>query len=254
MRSLATRDAGSEISQALPDVIAACKVAGFDLVIVETSGIGQGDAAIVPLVDVSLYVMTPEFGARASSRRSTCSTSPTSSRSTSSTARAPRTRCATCASSTSATARRSASARRDAGVRHHRRALQRRRRDRALPGAAPKLAARACARAGQAAGRDACAPRRGSTSIVPPARVRYLAEIADTVRGYHKRARAGALARERQQLREARAMLGAAGPPTSTTRPRCLHRRARRALDARARKLLACGRDMQPPTPATSTW
>jgi putative protein kinase ArgK-like GTPase of G3E family len=36
---------------------------GFDLVIVETSGIGQGDAAIAPLVDVSLYVMTPEFGA-----------------------------------------------------------------------------------------------------------------------------------------------------------------------------------------------
>ena len=63
MRSLATREAGSEISQALPDVIAACKVAGFDLVIVETSGIGQGDAAIVPLVDMSLYVMTPEFGA-----------------------------------------------------------------------------------------------------------------------------------------------------------------------------------------------
>jgi methylmalonyl-CoA mutase len=53
MRSLATREAGSEISQALPDVIAACKVAGFDLVIVETSGIGQGDAAIVPHVDVS---------------------------------------------------------------------------------------------------------------------------------------------------------------------------------------------------------
>ncbi len=63
MRSLATRDAGSEVSKALPDVIAACKVAGFDLIIVETSGIGQGDAAIVPLVDTSLYVMTPEFGA-----------------------------------------------------------------------------------------------------------------------------------------------------------------------------------------------
>jgi len=63
MRSLATRDFGSEISAALPDVIAACKVAGFDLVVVETSGIGQGDAAIVPHVDVPLYVMTPEFGA-----------------------------------------------------------------------------------------------------------------------------------------------------------------------------------------------
>ncbi|MBK7354513.1 MAG: cobalamin-dependent protein [Propionivibrio sp.] len=63
MRSLATRDTGSEISSALPEVIAACKLAGFDFVIVETSGIGQGNAAIVPLVDVSLYVMTPEFGA-----------------------------------------------------------------------------------------------------------------------------------------------------------------------------------------------
>ena len=61
--NLATRDTGSEISKALPDVIAACKVAGFDFIVVETSGIGQGDAAIVPLVDVSLYVMTPEFGA-----------------------------------------------------------------------------------------------------------------------------------------------------------------------------------------------
>jgi methylmalonyl-CoA mutase len=63
MRSLATRDFGSEISAALPDVLAAVKVAGFDLIIVETSGIGQGDAAIVPLVDVPVYVMTPEFGA-----------------------------------------------------------------------------------------------------------------------------------------------------------------------------------------------
>ncbi|WP_150429642.1 fused isobutyryl-CoA mutase/GTPase IcmF [Dechloromonas sp. CZR5] len=63
MRSLATRDTGSEISTALPEVIAACKLAGFDLVVVETSGIGQGNAAIVPFVDLSLYVMTPEFGA-----------------------------------------------------------------------------------------------------------------------------------------------------------------------------------------------
>ena len=63
MRSLATRDFGSEISAALPDVVAACKVAGFDLVVVETSGIGQGDAAIVPHVNVPMYVMTPEFGA-----------------------------------------------------------------------------------------------------------------------------------------------------------------------------------------------
>ena len=55
MRSLATRDANNEISRALPDAIAACRLAGFDLVIVETSGIGQGNAAIVPHVDLSLY-------------------------------------------------------------------------------------------------------------------------------------------------------------------------------------------------------
>lgn len=63
MRSLATRDTGSEISASLREVIAACKLTGFDLVVVETSGIGQGNAAIVPFVDLSLYVMTPEFGA-----------------------------------------------------------------------------------------------------------------------------------------------------------------------------------------------
>ena len=63
MRSLATRDTGSEVSRSLREVIAACKLTGYDLVIVETSGIGQGDAAIVPYVDTSLYVMTPEFGA-----------------------------------------------------------------------------------------------------------------------------------------------------------------------------------------------
>ncbi len=63
MRSLATRSAGSEVPDYLPDIVAATRLAGFDVVIVETPGIGQGDAGIVPLCDVSLYVMTPEFGA-----------------------------------------------------------------------------------------------------------------------------------------------------------------------------------------------
>ena len=62
-RSLATRESGGQTPAALVDVINACKASGFDLVIVETPGIGQGDAAIVPYVDVSLYVMTPEYGA-----------------------------------------------------------------------------------------------------------------------------------------------------------------------------------------------
>lgn len=62
-RSIATRDASSEVPPALTDAISACRAAGFDLIIVETPGIGQGDAGIVPFVDLSLYVMTPEFGA-----------------------------------------------------------------------------------------------------------------------------------------------------------------------------------------------
>ncbi|WP_298273178.1 fused isobutyryl-CoA mutase/GTPase IcmF [Geobacter sp.] len=63
MRSLATRDSRSELSAAIGDAIAVVRAAGFDLVVVETSGIGQGDAAIVEVCDVSLYVMTCEFGA-----------------------------------------------------------------------------------------------------------------------------------------------------------------------------------------------
>ena len=62
-RSLATRTSGAEIPTALPDIVAACKAAEFDLIIVETPGIGQGDSAITDLVDLSLYVMTAEFGA-----------------------------------------------------------------------------------------------------------------------------------------------------------------------------------------------
>lgn len=61
-RSLATRGS-RELPEHLSDVIDVVKAAGFDLVVVETPGIGQGDAAIVPFVDASLYVMTPEFGA-----------------------------------------------------------------------------------------------------------------------------------------------------------------------------------------------
>lgn len=61
-RSLATRGA-HELPDQLADVITVLKAAGFDLVVVETPGIGQGDAAVVPFVDTSLYVMTPEFGA-----------------------------------------------------------------------------------------------------------------------------------------------------------------------------------------------
>lgn len=63
MRSLATRESRSELSLAIQDAITVVKAAGFDLVIVETSGIGQGDAAITDYSDLSMYVMTSEFGA-----------------------------------------------------------------------------------------------------------------------------------------------------------------------------------------------
>lgn len=62
-RSLATRGSNSEVPPPIPAAIEACRAAGFDLIIVETPGIGQGDAAIVDVSDLSLYVMTPEFGA-----------------------------------------------------------------------------------------------------------------------------------------------------------------------------------------------
>lgn len=63
MRSLATRDSRSELSAAIQDALDVVRSSGFDLVIVETSGIGQGDASVVPICDLSLYVMTSEFGA-----------------------------------------------------------------------------------------------------------------------------------------------------------------------------------------------
>jgi methylmalonyl-CoA mutase len=63
LRSLATRQSQTEIPVVLAEAVAAVKAAGFDLVIVETAGIGQGDAGIVDMVDVALYVMTSEFGA-----------------------------------------------------------------------------------------------------------------------------------------------------------------------------------------------
>src|SRR5271165_1456640 len=63
MRSLATRASGSEVPSYVPTIVDLCKAAGFELIIVETPGIGQADAAVTGLADLSLYVMTPEFGA-----------------------------------------------------------------------------------------------------------------------------------------------------------------------------------------------
>ena len=63
MRSLATRQSHSEIPESLAEAIAVTRAAGYDLIIAETAGIGQGDSKITDMVDVSMYVMTSEFGA-----------------------------------------------------------------------------------------------------------------------------------------------------------------------------------------------
>ncbi|HEY4198609.1 MAG TPA: methylmalonyl-CoA mutase family protein, partial [Mucilaginibacter sp.] len=63
MRSLATRQANLALSKHVQEAIDICKAAGYDLIIVETSGIGQSDTMITDHCDISLYVMTPEFGA-----------------------------------------------------------------------------------------------------------------------------------------------------------------------------------------------
>lgn len=63
MRSLATRSSKHELSAAIKDAVDIVTAAGFDMVIVETSGIGQADAEIKNLANVSMYVMTSEFGA-----------------------------------------------------------------------------------------------------------------------------------------------------------------------------------------------
>lgn len=63
MRSMATRQAHLALSKHVDDVLCILKAAGFDLLILETSGIGQSDTEITEHSDVSLYVMTPEFGA-----------------------------------------------------------------------------------------------------------------------------------------------------------------------------------------------
>jgi isobutyryl-CoA mutase len=215
MRSLATRDSGgSEISKALPDAIAACKVHGFDVILVETSGIGQGDAAIVPHVDCSLYVMTPEFGAASQLEKIDMLDF----------------------ADFVAINKFDRKGAQDA-LRDVRKQVQR---NKELWGTSPDempvfgtMASR-FADDGVTALYQAMLPAlvakglkvelsvlpsvatRASSqtqAIVPGHRARYLAEIADTVRCYHTWANKQArIARERQQLRAARAMLVQANP------------------------------------------
>ena len=63
MRSLATRESDKALSQYVAEALEICKNAGFDLIILESAGVGQSDASILEHCDVSMYVMTPEYGA-----------------------------------------------------------------------------------------------------------------------------------------------------------------------------------------------
>ena len=210
-RSLATREAGSEVAACLPDVITACKVAGFDLVVVETSGIGQGDAAIVPLVDTTLYVMTPEYGAASQLEKIDMLDF------------------ADFVAINKFDRRGAEDALRDVSKQ-----MQRNREAFSTPpdrmpaygtiasrfnddGVTALYGAVSAQLAGQGLALQPGTLPRLSTrtssvvkAVVPAARNRYLAEIAGTVRSYKARARAQArIARERQQLSAAQAMLAA---------------------------------------------
>lgn len=249
MRSLATRDFGSEISQALPDVVTACKAAGFDLIVVETSGIGQGDAAIVPLVDVPLYVMTPEFGAASQLEKIDMLDF------------------AEFVAINKFDRKGAADALRDVAKQ-----VQRNRNAFGTPPEAMPVFGTMASRFnddGVTALYQALLPRlqalglkvadsrlpkvatRHSTHqvpIVPGARVRYLADIADTVRGYKRKAREqSALARAIQQLRATSKMLMTDKPERHRAVEAVDDLAAQREalLDPQAKKLLAMWPDMR---------
>ena len=249
MRSLATRDFGSEISAALPDVIAACKCAGFDLIVVETSGIGQGDAAIVPHVDLPMYVMTPEFGAASQlekidmldfaafvainkfDRKGALDALRDVAK------QVQRNQEAWSTSPDQMPVFGTMAARfNDDGVTALYQALKVRLGDLGLPlqeGRLPAVKVR---------------HSTNQTPIVPPARTRYLAEISDTVRGYKKKAiEQSRLAREIQQLNASAAMLRKDKPERARAAEAVIDLAQLRELDQdpAARKLLAQWPDMQ---------
>lgn len=249
MRSLATRDFGSEISAALPDVIAACKCAGFDLIVVETSGIGQGDAAIVPHVDLPMYVMTPEFGAASQlekidmldfaafvainkfDRKGSLDALRDVSKQVQRNQEAWSTPPDQMPVFGTMAARFN-----DDGVTALYQGLKARLIELGLPlkeGRLPIVKVR---------------HSTNQTPIVPPARTRYLAEISDTVRGYKKKAIDQArLAREIQQLNASASMLRVEKPERSRAAEAVIDLAQLRELDQdpAARKLLVQWPDMQ---------
>src|SRR5213083_1822143 len=233
MRSLATRDTGSELSAAIGDAIAACKAAGYDLIIIETAGIGQGDAAIVPHADVSLYVMTPEFGAASQLEKidmldfaDFVAINKFDRKGAEDALRDVRKQVQRNRQVFGTSAEQMpvfgtiASRFNDDGVTALYHAIAARLAEKGLklkPGRLPRL--------------DTKVPSDVHV-IIPPKRQRYLAEIAETVRAYHQFAlEQSRIARERQQLAATRAMLGKELPEIQSLL-------AERSLDADATALL----------------
>ena len=249
MRSLATREFGSEISAALPDVIAAAQCAGFDLVVVETSGIGQGDAAIVPHVDVPIYVMTPEFGAASQlekidmldfaefvainkfDRKGSQDALRDVAKQVQRNKEAWHTPTEQMPVFGTMAARFN-----DDGVTAMYQAMLPCLQQLGLQTSASKLA--------QVSVRHST----NQTPILPAARSRYLAEISDSIRAYKKRARSQAqLAREIQQLRAAAAMLeiDKPGKAKAAEAANDLAMKRELMLDGDARQLLTQWPEMQ---------
>lgn len=239
MRSVATRDASMEIPARLRSLIDALKLGGFDLIVVETPGIGQGDAGIVPFVNTSLYVMTPEFGAASQLEKidmlDYADVFAINKFDRKGSEDALRDVCKQVQRNREAFSVMPdampvfgtiASKFNDDGITALYQALLPELRKHGLPDYEPRLAA---------------ADTKSSTQrtvIIPAQNQRYLAEIAEEVRGYHARvAEQATLARERQQLQASKAMLAASGAEAEGLD--ALIEKRESALDSRANALLA---------------
>ncbi|KAA3628551.1 MAG: methylmalonyl-CoA mutase [Proteobacteria bacterium] len=239
LRSIATRDTRGELPESVKEIVALVKLAGFDLVIVETPGIGQGDAGIVPLVDVALYVMTPEFGAASQLEKidmldfaDAVAINKFDRKGADDALRDVRKQVQRNreifdqAPEVMPVFGTIASRFNDDGVTALYQGLAERLKEKGLhleTGALPVVAVRSSTAQG---------------AIVPPERVRYLAEIAETVRDYRQTAEKQArVARSLQQLNETKRLLEERGKVTESIDE--LIGAQREALDPRAAKLLA---------------
>jgi methylmalonyl-CoA mutase len=251
MRSLATRRSSTEIPDVLADAVLAVKAAGFDLVITETAGIGQGDSSIVDLVDVAMYVMTSEYGAASQLEKidmldfaDLVVVNKYEKRGS------------------------------DDAVQHVRKQVQRNRKafhqkpeempvfgtiaskfnddgvtalyHALIDTVAAKTGVRFKARLPQPKGKISSS----KTIIIPPERVRYLSEIADTVRTYHRETRHQMDALRREWHLEQAACLLEGDPAESDslqllTRLKTEARKARDMLDPNTRRIQAEWEDVR---------